>query len=176
MIVFLTGDRQIGKSTAIQRFLTAFPQLRLGGYFTRSAGMDVYMLPASAPRDVLLSEDPSGEVFSAAGGFPVGKRRIGGFPEAFDTKGAELLRNSGNADLIILDEIGWMEEKADIFSSEILRLVHSGKNILGVIRKGCSTALCRELHSLPSVTNLELNESNRDQMPETLAEYFRRNI
>ncbi len=173
MIVFLTGDRQIGKSTAIQRFLKAFPQLCLGGFFTRSAGMDVYMLPASASSSVLLSEDPSGETFSAAGGFPVGKRRIGGFPELFDTKGAELLRNSENADLIILDEIGWMEEKADVYSSEILRLVHSGKNILGVIRKGCSTKLCQELRSLPSVKILELNESNRDQMPETLTEYFR---
>ena len=158
MKVFLTGERQIGKSTIIQKVLKLIGPVELGGYFTRVSGSEICMYPASDPD---------------AQGFAVGKKGKIGYPEVFDGKGSELLEKSVSKELVILDEIGWMESDADNFSQTVIDLVSSDVDVLGVIRLGCSSKLCNALREMQGVEILTVTEENREILPEMIAEKFR---
>lgn len=134
------------------------PDCRLGGYYTKADGENIKMYPAADKN---------------AAGFIVGKRKVSGFPEVFDAKGVELLEDTASSDIIILDEIGWMESSAGRFSSEILNILSSDKTVLGVIRLGCETELIRSIKSNPSVTLFTVTEENRDALVDEIVKLIK---
>ena len=156
--IFLTGERQIGKSTIIKKVLSGIEGTPLGGYFTRAVDADIYMYPACDEK---------------APGVLVGRKHQGGFTDVFDKEGAAILRKSTAANLVILDEIGWMEADADAFSTEILKIVSSEQDVLGVLRKDCDTKLCHTLRALPAVELITVTEENRDELALILSERFK---
>ncbi len=145
MIIFLTGDKQTGKSTRIQQMIADLkaqkPDLKIGGFYTKADGEDIRMISAGNP-------DKS---------FIVGKRKICGYEEAFNTGGVALLNGpeTRNADLIIMDELGWMESGAAEFSKAVLSTLDyaSEKNIavFGVLRKDCNSDLINSIKNRPDV-------------------------
>lgn len=155
--IFLTGNRQIGKSTIIKKILAELEGVAPGGYFTLGKGRDIFMFPASG-----RAED----------GFAVGQRGSCGFTQVFNEKGTQILKDSEAAELIVLDEVGWMERDAAVFSEEILKLLSSGKCVLGVIRKDCDTALCNAIRKAPGVKIIEVSEQNRSALASELSGLF----
>jgi len=146
MVIFLTGEQQVGKSTIISKFIKAHPELKLGGYFTVHDTEEIIMKPAANPDSK---------------GYVVGIKKTCGYPEVFEKEGVEILQASKVTDLIILDEVGWMESKALNFSNEILSIIKSGKNVLGVLRKDLDTELAKAIKQEAEV--IEVSPSNRDQ-------------
>ena len=157
MKIFLTGERGIGKSTIISKVLAELSQCSLGGFFTRPDGEYIKMYPAADEN---------------AAGFVVGKRKVSGFTEAFDTDGVDLLKRSLSSDLIILDEIGWMESSAEKFSSAIMDILSSDKNVLGVLRLGCETELAKAIKKDTSVKIIRITEENRNDIVKELVTLF----
>lgn len=154
MIFFLTGDRQIGKSTLIRQMIeeqrAKKPDLKIGGFYTKPDGEDIRMFYAGNP-------DKS---------FIVGKRKICGYEEAFNTEGVALLESDSTkkADLIIMDELGWMESSAAEFSKAVLETLDyaSKKNIavFGVLRKDCNSDL---INSIKNRSDVKIKSLSRLQ-------------
>ena len=152
MNIFIIGDRQIGKSTRIQQMIEDAkadkPDLKIGGFYTKADGENIFMQYASNP----------------AKSFIVGKRKVCGYEEAFNTDGVALLKDPSTreADLIIMDEIGWMESSASKFSSQVLETLdmatRCGSSVLGVLRKGCESDLILTIKNRPDVLIINLDD------------------
>ena len=114
MHVFLTGPVQIGKSTLLRTSLDALQPQKLGGFRTVSAqpqadgSRPVYLHPACSPDELHESANR------------VGIRRPGlgivSFPAAFETAGLAALAGAEDCDLLLMDEIGRMERRAEGYS------------------------------------------------------------
>ncbi len=132
MHVFLTGERQIGKSWAVRRTAEAL-SLPCKGFLTRflageKGGSALYMVPPDQPdladesHLVAVRED--------------GKMRP--LPGRFDSLGVQLLREAGEHKeaLILMDELGHLEKDARLFRREILERLNGNIPVLGVLRQG----------------------------------------
>ncbi len=169
MKIFLTGGRGVGKSTALRRALAGCG-LRIGGFMTDfgktryEENKSLWLLPWSETPDF------SAGVLCARMG--PGGRQV--FPEAFDGAGSELLRAAAGdpaCDLILMDELGFLEADAPRFRASVLSVLTGPKPVLGVVRQG----LCA-WRDAPLGEIWTVSESNRDAVParlrEKLAESF----
>lgn len=127
MHVFLTGDVQIGKSTAIRRAIAQLgrPVYGFRTFFTdrESAEKSLYMLPAAAER--APGQEDAVAVFSGGRPTPLTAR--------FDALGASLLRaaQAHPEGLILMDECGRFEREAYAFQREIARCLDGDIPVLG---------------------------------------------
>ena len=163
--IFLQGPRNIGKSTVITKtldILNAHRAIILGGFFTWNGGHGdphVYMRPALP--------EPEGERYRLAS-YDTDKGGLICDIQAFEKSGAELLKRSRNADLIIMDELGFLENDAAEFKRAVLDIISGDIPVLGVLRLG-DVPWHKDIKSNPRVTIFEVNEKNRDTLPRELA-------
>jgi nucleoside-triphosphatase len=164
--IFLTGERNVGKSTIISRITAGLDFIPKGfntlpGSRSADDGTDyIYILPYGTRLDENAGippvacrrwdEDNSGPPFSA-------------YPEIFDTLGADILKNSGGAKLIIMDELGFMEKDAHIFQREVLNRLDGDIPILGVI-KPKHTPFLDSIRAHENVTTIEVTVENRESV------------
>lgn len=164
--IFLTGDIQIGKSTAIRRFLSARSELKVGGFLSIAGpivdeGDGIYLVPA-ARQMPLDSRNLAFERLSGGQG-----RRFRVFPEVFNTVGTALLEDTEGCDLILMDEIGTVEECAQVFQRAILRRLDDTLPVLGVVQKRDGTFL-QTVKCHPNVEVWTMTKENREQIYQDL--------
>ena len=164
MHVFLTGERQIGKSRALNR-AAELSGLRLAGFRTRfltreRGSSSLYMLPAA-------SDGPLDEYHTVA---RLEEGRMRPLTERFDTLGAEILRNSRQeaGALILMDECGHLEKNAMVFQQEIRNCLDGETPVLGILRKDQPWHDFIKRH--PKVTVLEVTKDNRNEVAEKILE------
>ena len=168
MHIFLTGQIQVGKSTLLRRVLAEHPTLRLSGFRTEMAAVTqrpgpVYIVPAAEFPPQHTSERCV--AVRATGG-----RGLTPFPEVFDAQGAAFLHDAEEADLIVMDEIGFLEADAARFSGRIMELLDGGTPVFGVVRGSRDTPLLRFVRTHPKVRLIEVTEENRERLfPEVAA-------
>ncbi len=165
MPLFLTGPRGIGKSTALGRALAA-SGLRPGGIMT------VFDAPRGSEEKRLWLLPWSREPDFSAGAVCARMSALGRVaePEVFDTLGVRLLeaseRESGT-ELIVLDELGFLEAEASGFRETVLRLLRGPKPVLGVVRQGLGAWEDAPLGKL-----LEVTAENREKIPAQVLEWL----
>ena len=161
MTIFLTGERGVGKSTALRRALMG-SGLHVGGFMTDfgetryADNKTLWLLPWSETPDF-----SAGEVCARMG--PGGRRAC---PEVFDGLGAALLRAAAHdpaCGLILMDELGFLEAEAAGFREAVLSLLKGPKPVLGVVRQGLGTWRDADLGEVWEVT-----AENRDEIPRRL--------
>ena len=117
MVIFLTGERGVGKSTALRRALHGCG-LGVGGFMTDFGGSRyeenkiLRLLPWAEEPDF-----SAGETCALLG---PGGRQV--FPEVFDDLGSRLLLSAAGddaCDLILLDELGFLEADAGRFRAAV---------------------------------------------------------
>jgi nucleoside-triphosphatase len=164
--IFLTGEVQVGKSTAIRAFLEK-SRLTADGFLTHIVRSDGNGALHLARYDTKRGETDD-VVAARFVGSPIGFEI---FPEVFDTQGAEFVQTSGQRDLIIMDELGTMEADSPQFISAVLAKLDGAIPILGVVKK-------REHQFLEAVKNhrnvevITVDEYNRNEIPALLTERF----
>lgn len=158
MPLFLTGERRVGKSTALRRAL-AQTSLRAGGLMTDFGptrdleARELYLLPYG----------PSADFGGAAVCARMDGRGRTAYPGVFDTVGVRLLREAAAdpaVDLIVIDELGFLEAEASAFRAEVLRLLAGEKPVAGVVRAGLGVWAGAPLGDLWEVT-----KENRTAVP-----------
>ncbi len=157
----LQGVQQVGKTTLINRLLASHPDWNVQGFRTYT--------------DFGAMEGTIGPVFIApahhCGWYKreeamVGIRKVGQritFPEVFDRVGVRILQSAQDADLLLLDEIGTMEEEARAFQRAVLRAFAGQTPIIGVMKPRPSPFM-DAVRSQASVKILEITEENRARM------------
>ena len=163
--LFLTGEIQVGKSTLLRK-LIAKSGLRPGGAETgfgpwraeaeRSLFLYPYEAPDYSPASVCCRMGPGGKT---------------PYPEVFDRRGAALIRAAladPSVDIVVLDELGFLEAEAGVFRAEVLRLLTGPKPVAGVVREGLGAWADAPLGEVWTVT-----EENRDALALRLAARLR---
>ena len=167
MHVFLQGPKNIGKSTVILKTLdllnTIAPSpLSLGGFFTWNSGEaapHIYMRPAGAKRE-------GGAVLLARWDHVAGRLECD--IRVFEEAGTSILANSDSADLIIMDELGFLESSAHKFKRAVLNALSGKVPVLGALRLG-DVPWHRDIKGNPDVTVFDVCEENRSALPQELA-------
>lgn len=168
--IFLTGEIQVGKSTAINRALAAAgPKVEgfrtLGGPWDEDGGSYVHMVPA----DGTESCNDQNRVFyrKLSGGNPCFQV----FTDVFETRGPALLKSSPACELLLMDEIGIREAECSRFHDAILQALEGEIPVLGVvqIRPG---GFLDEIRNHPSVELITVNTENREQVFHRLTEWM----
>ncbi|MDR1590076.1 MAG: nucleoside-triphosphatase [Oscillospiraceae bacterium] len=162
--IFLTGEIQVGKSTAIRRFL--------GNTGVAADGFVSRIVPARGRRELYLARfdterGETGKRLAAVIEYP--RKRV--FGEVFDTHGTEIVASSGKRRLIILDELGVLEECSPIFKAAVIRQLDGAIPALGVLKKA-DGAFLDSIRARPDVELVTVTAENRDEIPELLYRRF----
>ena len=112
--LFLSGEIQVGKSTAIRNILKNIKQ-PYGGYQTVCSSVvdlkfKVYICSINEP---IYMKKQNCVASCKIGGEPVI------YPYVFDTVGVEILKDS-NENIIVMDELGFLESNSKLFQNKCL--------------------------------------------------------
>ncbi|MBO4302673.1 NTP transferase domain-containing protein [Methanosarcinaceae archaeon] len=188
--IFLTGERQIGKSTAISLFLERFRKQErtagrddpvIGGFRTvfgpGASGRTLYMVrldPDCRCPDSL--NDPYDPDFFLSGSekkivAELHDDKMTGKPEAFDSFSQSVFRDPEKCSLILMDELGFLEKDAAIFRKNVFDILDGNVPVIGVIRQGFP-GWTKEITGRRNVRILTVTPENRDSIPETIMKIF----
>jgi nucleoside-triphosphatase len=175
MHIFLTGERGVGKSTVIGKLTDRLVGVRVGGFKTlggpedESGNSAVYIMPYGENAD-----DP--RAFSENRKVAARNRRTfryESYAGVFDGLGAKLLRCASHCDLIVMDELGFMEADAGGFQKTVLSFLDGAAQVLGVVKpqsspRGASVVFLDRVRSHGNVRVFEITPENRDAAPDIL--------
>lgn len=168
--IFLTGEIQVGKSTAIRKALDAMPFLtkdEIGGFLTVAGNRTVktsgYVHIIAADGTEQCTKENA--VFYRK--FTNGSRHFDVYTEVFDGHGVELLQNTAGKRLILMDEVGTAEKDCEQFHRQILETLSGDIPVLGVvqIRQG---GFLDEIRNHPNVRVITVTKENRNSIPEQI--------
>ena len=158
--VFLTGDKQVGKSTLLRQLIEK-NMLSCSGFETcafysggERRGFTLHGRVEMPPYEndciccVRIEANKSVPVL------PV-----------FDENGVKILQSSKHLDapFILMDELGRLERQASAFIGEVFSCLDSDKRVLGVLQK-CSSDHVRVISQRDDVTVLTVTPENRDEL------------
>lgn len=168
MHVFLTGEKQCGKSHALSRTLMLLdrPVFGFRTVFTDryNAEKALYMLPAAYDG----TPQPAHVVTQFVKNMPHP------LTQRFDDIGAALLREAQahHEGVILMDECSRFEKNALLFQQEILRCLAGDIPVLGVIRLNAE-GWVDQIRNHPNVKLVTVTEDNRDALPEKIVQWLR---
>ena len=174
--IFLTGPKQVGKSTIIQKYLAAH-SITCAGFLTVKSETifpgyrSVHMLDVSntSNKNAQNNKKPSKEnfLFFCAQVSDARYRQYGLSPDPaprFNRIGCQLLDAiPSDTELIIMDEIGPHEDKAFDFQKTILSYLERDIPIIGVLQQSDSI-LFHKIVSHPNVSLINVSLENRSQL------------
>lgn len=156
MNIILTGERQIGKSTAMEKVLRELRCSRFG-FLTRfdgpradaDRGLYMYSLDRSRGEKVIEWKNDRPEVYAGV----------------FDRFGSQLLSEGG--ELAVMDELGKFETGALDFKRAVEAVFDSDTPVLAVVRINAEGWM-QALKSRPDAAVITVTAQNRDAVPETV--------
>jgi nucleoside-triphosphatase len=155
--IFLTGKIGIGKSTVIKKVLDLL-SLNYGGFMTLPI-IDGSALKGFKIRDIKTSLEEEVGIFDE--NFII-HPQIDGFEQI----GVKSLESALESDeLIIMDELGFLEKNASKFKETVFKVLKSNKLVLGVIKFERNDFL-NELARLVEI--VEVTEANRNELPDKI--------
>ena len=139
--LLICGERGVGKSTLIRRLLEHSTR-EVGGFVTKrlpvadeNGFFPIYLYPASQSEG-----ERRNETANLVG--TCDSRSSIRHPEVFDGLGAQLIESAPEGGIILMDELGFLENDARAFQSTVLRAVQSRKQMLHAL----SPPLCKFLN------------------------------
>ena len=93
------------------------------------------------------------------------------YPEAFDNFGVRCLEAEPDG-IIVMDELGFMEQDADKFCSRVLELFDGDIPILATAKSGHDIEFLNRILNHPNAEVYYIDEQNRDVLYEKLKELF----
>lgn len=152
--LFLTGEVGIGKSTILRNVIERI-NLSIGGYITERKTQD-YITTF-----IVKSLYNSMEEHIIANINTINKsKKI--YKDSFEIAMSSILENSlKSRDLIVLDELGFMENDIDIFTSKVYKILDSKKPVFGVL-KDFDCQFLNNIRSRDDVIILEVTKESRN--------------
>lgn len=173
--IFLTGDINVGKSTAIFRFLEKYilKSNRIAGFKTKPLYENeclkgYYIESQISPMISNISENIVG--ISADVGL---KKCCYGVPKVFEKKGVQILCESLKIpnSIILMDELGFFEKDALQFIKQVHRTLDSPHKVLGVLKEKKNDFL-NSISSRKDVKVIRVTLENRDEIVNEINRYW----
>ncbi len=155
--ILITGAVGVGKSTLIRRLLGACT-LSVRGFRTWPSQRDeegrcsFFISPAWETEPVGTEDNRIGRV---------GGSEREAFPAVFDRLGPPLLAAKAG-DVIVMDELGWMEEDAEAFKNAVFACLDGEIPVLGVVKRRPGQPFLDAVRRHPRVLIVEIDEDSRD--------------
>lgn len=164
--ILLCGERGVGKSTLIRRLIAHNSRL-LGGFITlRLKTADehgfypIHLYPASQPEN---ERKNNSENLVGICDSHTSVRHS----EVFDTLGTALLDNSPRDGLILMDELGFLENDAAAFQAAVLRALDGETPVLAAV-KPKDTPFLRAVRAHKNAEVFFVDSENREALYEAL--------
>ena len=93
-------------------------------------------------------------------------------PKVFDVAGSRILRDSVDADLIIMDELGYLESDCEVFKNAVADIIAGSTPVLGVLRLG-DVPWHESIKKDTRVAIFDVNEKTRDTLPQVISDMLR---
>jgi len=164
--IFLTGERQVGKSTIIQKILA--------GYRGEVCGFQT--LPEMEPYRRFYIKGVHKHRTSTEKHY-IDERTNDGktvaIPETFDVYGVKILEHclKSSPSIILMDELGVFENQALLFQDMVYQCLDSDIPVIGVI-KAKSSPFLNKIKLRPDVTLFHITKDNRDREYENILSAF----
>lgn len=166
--IFLTGEKQVGKSTVLSKVLA---DARIAAYCREKglAGFRTYPLMAEGVRKGFYMHSLL-PVAACDNDLPVviriGPNKMVPVSETFEILGSALLADAvkQRERLVLLDELGKAEKKAPAFQRMVFRTLDTQDLVLGVLQKGIDT-FAQTTGLREDVKVYTITEDNRDDIP-----------
>lgn len=167
--IFVTGPVQAGKTTLLERVIdSCAPTQKIYGFCTKklpsrskySGAGNIYIYPAGGQ---LIADEAHcvGEVFT--------QQSIKKHSEVFESVGVDLLNGIPEGSIILMDELGFLENSAEKFCSRILELLNGDYLIIGAI-KPRNLPFLNAVREHPKTKLYELTEQNRSELLPVVSE------
>ncbi len=166
MHIFLTGAKRIGKSTLLNEILAAFTG-QLGGFRTVRVNTylpDQYTVHLIQPNGCQKATEENLLFVCGKSNADTALR--------FQLLGCRALKESADADLLVMDELGPHEAEASAFQNAVWSAVEGDVPILGVLQKADSDLL-KKIAKHPKVLLLEVTEENRNDLAKQIPEWIK---
>ena len=166
--LFLTGDKQVGKSTLLRR-LIAEKALDCAGFETRPFYLGDERRGFTLHGRVDMPPYENDCICCAR---VEAKRSVPVLP-VFDENGTRMLQLSrqSSSPYILMDELGKLERQASAFIGEVYACLDSNKRVLGVLQK-CGSEHVEAIAKREDVTVITVTPENRDALFEQLIKSF----
>ncbi|MBR6574301.1 MAG: hypothetical protein IKK61_04855 [Clostridia bacterium] len=166
--IVLWGQRGVGKSTLARRLLEDWSG-PVRGFITRASLPD-----ADGFRSIYLhaADDPTPMEQTCNRIGRTNRTEHTMWPEVFDGLGVELLRAQPGS-LILMDELGFLEQDAAGFRRQVLRCLDGNIPVLAVIKHKTHIPFLQEIRTHPRVQLYQVTEENRDDLLTELSPLIR---
>ena len=166
--LFLTGEKQVGKSTLLRRLIEA-NALECAGFETQAFCINGERRGFTLHGRV---EMPPYENDCICCARIEEKRSVPVLP-VFEENGVRILKKSlsSPAPYILMDELGRLERQAESFTDQIFTCLDSEKRVLGVLQK-CNSAHVEAIAKRDDVTVLTVTPENREALLHMLISEF----
>ena len=159
--ILICGPVGVGKTTLVSRLLEG-SERRISGYVTKimkrrdDGWNEIYMYPPGKECEAVLFAECD-EVH----------RKVN--TDVFETAGTELLSRVRPGDIILMDEIGFLEEQAPAFTARVLELLDGDITVLGTVKNSHSdSAYLNAIRNHPNADIYNITEKNRNELYELL--------
>ena len=161
--ILICGEVGVGKSTLISKLLENTKK-NISGYYTKS-----------------LKERPDGyhEIFMYAPGdeehavyiAECDKKHHSVNLDVFETFGVSLLEKVNKGDIIVMDELGFMEERAEKFTSRVLELLDGDITVIGAVKSSHpDSEFLEKVRNHKNADLYYITKENRDRLYEELSQ------
>ncbi len=164
--ILICGDVGVGKSTLIQKLLHTV-DLPIYGFITKrlpsgeNGFHPIYIHPAGEPENA--RRRTAENLIGTCNG------RIHDIHlETFNTVGAELLRTAKPDGCIVMDELGFMEAKADVFTQAVFDALDGDIPILAAVKSRTDIPFLEKVRNHPNASVYQITVENRDSLCDML--------
>ena len=167
--LFLTGDKQVGKSTLLRRLIEA-KRLSCSGFETQAFYLHGERRGFTLHGRVDMPPYANDCICCAR----IEEKKSVPVLPVFEENGVEILNRSlsSPSPYILMDELGRLERLAGAFIDQIFACLDSDKRILGVLQK-CSSEHVEAIAQREDVTVLTVTSENRDELLAQLIEAYK---
>lgn len=165
--IFFTGERGVGKSTLLKKIIKNV-DCSIGGFIQEKEFM------GESKRFKVNSLYNLEESYTI-GVYDAEKRELHSDMNMFNIISQDvLLKSLDNRELIVLDELGFMEEKVPLFKDIVFKILDSDKLVIGVLKE-CDGSFVQKIAKREDVEVFKIDENNRDSMEYKILQMLQNN-
>lgn len=165
----IVGEQGVGKSTLIRKVLQEV-QVSLCGYVTRKED-GVRCPKLGDPIYIYEVGEPCRQTEDNLVGHSLDRKPVV-YPEAFDRFAERLKKLPADAELILMDEIGVMEQRSEAFCKEVFRLLEGDRPIVAAIKYKDRPYL-NQIRNHPRCRCFWIHDGNREELVEEVTAFVK---